>query len=125
MYSVNILNFQKSTTILNAHTKRVWKLIVCTSYQYTFSWSNLYMQLNLYFQGSFSKEMLIEKVYTRTSVHHFIIVDNSYTSRIPLSNYYDNMRYSPALKTYGEYDTFHLFRKILNIYEYKNLFTLK
>ena len=32
MYSNNILNFQVSTTILNAHTKNVWKLIVCTSY---------------------------------------------------------------------------------------------
>ena len=32
MYSKNILNFQVSTTILNAHTKKVWKLIVCTSY---------------------------------------------------------------------------------------------
>ena len=27
MYSNNILNFQESTTILNAHTKKVWKLI--------------------------------------------------------------------------------------------------
>ena len=34
MYSNNILNFQESTTILNAHTKKVWKLIVCTSYKY-------------------------------------------------------------------------------------------
>ena len=30
MYSYNILNFQESTTILNAHMKKVWKLIVCT-----------------------------------------------------------------------------------------------
>ena len=30
MYSWNILNFQVSTTILNAHAKKVWKLIVCT-----------------------------------------------------------------------------------------------
>ena len=29
MYSNNIVNFQESTTILNAHTKKVWKLIVC------------------------------------------------------------------------------------------------
>ena len=34
MYSNNIVNFQESTTILNAHTKKVWKLIVCTSYHY-------------------------------------------------------------------------------------------
>ena len=32
MYSNKIVNFQESTTILNAHTKKVWKLIVCTSY---------------------------------------------------------------------------------------------
>ena len=34
MYSNNIVNFQESTTILNAHTKKVWKLIVCTSFIY-------------------------------------------------------------------------------------------
>ena len=32
MYNNNILNFQKSTLILNAHMKKVWKPIVCTSY---------------------------------------------------------------------------------------------
>ena len=32
MYSNNILNFQESTTILNACTKNVWKLIKGTSY---------------------------------------------------------------------------------------------
>ena len=34
MYSNNILNFQESTTILNVHTKKVWKIIVCTLYVY-------------------------------------------------------------------------------------------
>ena len=32
MYSNNIVNIQESMTILNAHTRKVWKLIVCTSY---------------------------------------------------------------------------------------------
>ena len=32
MYSNNMLNFQVSTTIVNAHMKKVWKLIVYTSY---------------------------------------------------------------------------------------------
>ena len=32
MYSNNILNFEECTIILNAHAKKVWKLIVCTSY---------------------------------------------------------------------------------------------
>ena len=32
MYSNNILNFQESTTILNARRKKVWNLIECTTY---------------------------------------------------------------------------------------------
>ena len=32
MYSNNILNFQESTTIVNACTKKVWKPIECTTY---------------------------------------------------------------------------------------------
>ena len=32
IYGNNIVNFQESTKILNARTKKVWKLIVCTSY---------------------------------------------------------------------------------------------
>ena len=32
VYSNNILNFQESKTILNACTKKVWKLIECTTY---------------------------------------------------------------------------------------------
>ena len=36
MYSNNVLNFQESTTILNACTKKVWKLIESTTY---FLWS--------------------------------------------------------------------------------------
>ena len=32
MYSNNIVNFQESTTILNACTKKVWKLIEFTTY---------------------------------------------------------------------------------------------
>ena len=40
MYS--ILNFQESSTILNAHTKKVWKLIVCTSYIYIYIYIYIY-----------------------------------------------------------------------------------
>ena len=36
MYSNNIVNFQESTTILNARTKNVWKLIVCTSFMFKY-----------------------------------------------------------------------------------------
>ena len=41
MYSNNILNFQESTTILNARTKKVWKLIVCPSYIYIYIYIKL------------------------------------------------------------------------------------
>ncbi len=41
MYSYNILNFQESQTILNEHTKKVLKRIVCTSY------ICIYMQISL------------------------------------------------------------------------------
>ena len=36
MYSNNIVNFQESTTILNACTKKVWNLIECITYMYIF-----------------------------------------------------------------------------------------
>ena len=36
MYSNNIVNFQESTTILNAWTKTAWKLIECPMYVYVF-----------------------------------------------------------------------------------------
>ena len=32
MYCNKIVNFQESTPILNAHMKKVWKLIACSSY---------------------------------------------------------------------------------------------
>ena len=43
MYSNNILNFQESSTILNACTKKVWKLIVCTSYIHTYIHTYIYI----------------------------------------------------------------------------------
>ena len=36
IHSNNILNFQETTAILDAHTKKVWKLIVFTSYIYIY-----------------------------------------------------------------------------------------
>ena len=44
MYSNTILNFQEYTTILNAHTKNVWKLISCTSYIYIY----IYIYIGLF-----------------------------------------------------------------------------
>ena len=46
MYSNNILNYQESTTILNAHTKKVWKLIVCTLYLQVIILDKNNLQLN-------------------------------------------------------------------------------
>ena len=49
MYSNNILNFQESIPILNACTKKVWKLIESTIYIY------IYIYIYTYIQGSFKK----------------------------------------------------------------------
>ena len=48
MYSNNILNFLESTTILNACTKKVWKLIECTTYFFFFYASFILIFLILY-----------------------------------------------------------------------------
>ena len=39
-YSNNILNCQQSTTISNAHTKKVWKLILCPPYIYIYIYTH-------------------------------------------------------------------------------------
>ena len=43
VYSNNILNFQESMTILNACTKKVWKLIKCTTYTHTHTHTYIYI----------------------------------------------------------------------------------
>ena len=43
MYSNNILNFQASTTILNACTKKVWCLIECAMYIYIYIYIHIYI----------------------------------------------------------------------------------
>ena len=42
MYSNNILNFEECTTILNACTKIVWKLIECTIHEH-FLWFSIWL----------------------------------------------------------------------------------
>ena len=44
MYSYNRLNFQESTTILNACTKKVWKLIEGTIYIYIYIYIYVWMR---------------------------------------------------------------------------------
>ena len=57
MYSNQILYFQESTTIVNAQTnKKVWKLIVCTSY-FSFSFS-LVKDFSMVFDTVYHKEIL-------------------------------------------------------------------
>ena len=43
MYSNNILNFQESMTIFNACTKKVWKLIECTTHTHTHTHIYIYI----------------------------------------------------------------------------------
>ena len=48
MYSTNILNFQESMTILNACTKKVWKLIECTIYIYIYIYIYIHVCVCMY-----------------------------------------------------------------------------
>ena len=43
MYSNNIVNFQESTTMLNACIKKGWKPIECTTYTYTHIYIYIYI----------------------------------------------------------------------------------
>ena len=45
MYSNNILNFQESTTISNAHTEKVWNLIEGTTYIYIHIYIYIYIYI--------------------------------------------------------------------------------
>ena len=63
MYNNNILNFQESTTILNACTKKVWKPLVYTSYVYncnpvkTIHHSEIYIRAIYNIQANFAREL--------------------------------------------------------------------
>ena len=50
MYRNNIVNFQESTTILNAHTEKVWKIIEGTTYIYIYIYicSMFYIYIYIY-----------------------------------------------------------------------------
>ena len=63
MYSDNILNFQESTTILNARTKIVWKLIEYTTYIY-------YIYTHTLKAHSISKVNLSKESATGSSVYN-------------------------------------------------------
>ena len=47
MYSNNVVNFQESTTILKACTKKVWKLIESTTYLFLHICLCIYLSMNL------------------------------------------------------------------------------
>ena len=65
IYSNNIVNYQESMTILNAHTKKVWKLIVCTSYAKLncLKWNFFYMLNWIVWSWTF---LTVNKSYTYT-----------------------------------------------------------
>ena len=48
MYSNNIVNCQESTTILNACTKKVWKLIEGTKHTHTHTHTHIYITVNIW-----------------------------------------------------------------------------
>ena len=65
MYSNNIVNFQESTTILNAHAIKIWKLIVCTSYQWDLPLVIALKSVPLFYQSIFHKKAELISVFLR------------------------------------------------------------
>ena len=57
MYNNNILNFQESTTILDGHTEKVWKIIVGTSYIFIVGKGSWIYQLHLYWGVRFPQQV--------------------------------------------------------------------
>ena len=60
MYSNNIVNFQESTTTLNACTKKAWKLIEGTSYVATYI---LYYNINTTFIANGDMSCLLKSIF--------------------------------------------------------------
>ena len=71
MDSNNILNFQESMSILNAHTKKV-KLIVCTSYIYTHTdthtHTHIYIYIYIYIQITIVGSVCVNGLRGRGSI---------------------------------------------------------
>ena len=82
MYSNNILNFQESTTILNACTKKVWKLIEGSTYIHTYIHTYIcvcvcvfYWQTDKYYKQLERNKKLCDAyiyMYTHAHVHTLI-----------------------------------------------------
>ena len=60
MYSNSILNFQESTTILNACTKKVCKLIECTTHTHIYIAIYTHLQFFFYFLRSIREKCWIK-----------------------------------------------------------------
>ena len=60
MYSNNIVSFQESTTILNACTKKVWKLIEGTIYIYIYIYTYIYVYVYIE-QTATSSQLAVKK----------------------------------------------------------------
>ena len=75
MYSNNILNFQESTTTLNACTKEVWKLIKCTTYDPDFFshreyvWNESYLDDTPLSGHHIQSDILLDLQYQTINLH--------------------------------------------------------
>ena len=95
MYSNNILNIQESTTILNAYTKKVWKLIVFPSFYFTSLFFSIYLigflRLSFNSISSVSIFLCICRIITRLSfspIYLHIILLHSFHLYMLLVSYF-------------------------------------
>ena len=85
MYSNNIVNFQESTTNLNASTKIVWKLIEGTTYIYACV-CVCRQKISIFFNEIFINEEMLPK-HTHTYIYIYIYLKNVHNRKM-----YNNSR---------------------------------
>ena len=88
MYSNNIVNFQVSTTILNACTKKVWKLIEYSTYTHTHT--NIYIYIY---------------THTHTHTHTYkwvcVYVHIRISSHVDCMHLFDSLSLHPSLSNFA------------------------
>ena len=75
MYNNDVVNFQESTTILNACTKKVWKLIVCTTYLCFFHlYVRMYLSIDWLIYLSIFTHILVYSFYLSINLSIYVFM---------------------------------------------------
>ena len=101
MYSNSILYFEESTIIVNASTKKVWKLIEGTTFTHTHTHTHIYIYIYIYCNSLWNghrfrkktKRLEFKSQKLLCAFHNALILLWRYTS-----NYYDGIRINISMQ---------------------------